>query len=235
MVDEELEEKFDAAAEALSEIFNEFETALGCPLGDIGDVTFKRLIISFTPGIETVLTDGGGVFYKVENDTAVFLGGAAQRIPEAAEVYREICASNIYEGAPLPQNMRRASMLMIRGDYPDARRKGRKLDGDFLRKWLLVWAAEYVRDAFDLELTRHDGPKTMSACDVVSQVAERFGWQVGPTLLRDWCHHKKYRAMRQRAGAFTRYFKGRILHRYGVLREDGNRFGPLGELARMPE
>jgi hypothetical protein len=235
MVSEELEEKFDAAAAALTETFKEFEVALGCPLSEVGEITFKRLIISYTPGIETLFTETGGVFYRVEENTAVFLGGAAQRFSEAHDIYREICASNIFEGAPLPKPMRSAAMLMVREQYPGAKRAGRKLDGDFLRKWLLVWAAEHARDAFGLKLTRYDGPQAMSACDVVSQVSERFGWEIDPIKLRDWCQHKKYAQTRRRAEAFTRFFKDRILHKSGAVQGDGHPFGPIGELALMQE
>lgn len=232
MVDEDLEDRFDTAAEVVDEIFSGLSWQLGGRLAEVGSLSYTRLLIAFHPGVGTVLTEGGGVYYVVDEKMAGFLGGAAQDIPEAADVVREICASNVFEGQPLPYHLRAIAFQLIKGTHRSAKRRGPKLDQDFLQRWLLRDAAIYLSDAYSLELTRYDGPRQMSACDVVSLVAKRHGFDVSFTRLRDWCSHADHREMRRRADALSNYFKDLQLIEWGAL-SARPLYGPFAELARM--
>ncbi|MHA7826911.1 MAG: hypothetical protein ACX93P_05040 [Roseovarius sp.] len=229
---EDLEVRFDSATEVIGEVFTELEKTIGASLGTVGDTTFKRLIIDHTPGVRTEFTTNGGVYYIVDPKTGEFLSGAAQNIPEAVEIVREICASNAFEGAPLPYSLRCISMMIILGDTAHlAKRAGPKLSGDFFKKWLLFWASIHAHEAFGLTLTRHKGPNAMSACDAASLVASQHGICVTAKELMDWCTHTKYQPMRARARAFIAYYRGQMLRDQGIITSNEHPFGPLQELA----
>lgn len=236
MVEEGLEERFDAAAKALDGILTDIQDKTGIRFGELNDLSFTRIVISLHPGIQTTIisrSGGNGIYYMVDERAAGFLQGAAQELPEAADVVQEICASNVFEGAPLPYSLRCAAYEMIKGTYPKANRRGAKLKGDFLKRWLLRWAAIDVSEVFDLPLTRHDGITTMSACDVVILVAECHKMNVSFNLLRDWCTHRDYREMRKRADSLTNLLKDSMLIEWGVLKARAPMYGPFLELALM--
>lgn len=229
---QELGVRFRAATAVVDECFEELKAYLRKDFADLESPSYVHLVIHYLPGVETVLTPNGTVYYVVDDALAAYLSGAAQDLPDAAEIIREICASNIMEGQPLPYNLRCAAFSMIKGSFPAATRRGRRVDGQFCQRWLFREAAIYVRDAFDLHLTRNEASGEMSACDAVSQVAARHRVDVPFERLRDWCTHKSHREFRVRADSLSNVIRDLSLIELGALRSRGP-FGPIAELARM--
>jgi len=229
---EDLEERFDKAAEVIESEFSELENAVGTSLGEVDDTSYIRLVIATTPGIQTKFTDKGGVYYIVEPETAGFLGGAAQDIPEAAEIVREICASNVFEGAALPYSLRCAAVMIINGQISHlAKRRGPKLSGAFFIKWILYWATIHAHEAFGLKLTRREGENAMTAPDAVSLVAAQHGVAVKPRQIMEWLTHERYASMRNRADPLIAFFRGQMLRKQGILTTNEHPFGPLQAFA----
>ena len=236
MIHQDLEERFDAAAEMLDAFLREIQSETGKPFGDLNEISFTRLMISLHPGIQEIVvsrSNSNGIYYVVDERAAAYLQGAAQDLPEAADVIEEICASNVFEGAAIPYSLRCAAFEMIKGTYPRAKRRGAKLTGDFFKRWLLRWAAIDISETFDLPLTRYDGVTTLSACDVVSLVVQRHRMNVSFNLLRDWCTHKDHREMRKRADSLTNFLKDAQLIEWGVLKARAPAYGAFLELALM--
>ncbi|WP_299899950.1 hypothetical protein [uncultured Ruegeria sp.] len=234
MVSPELEDKFDRATEALAEGFRELEKFGGISLPALLDTSYTHLIISFTPGITRRFTEAGGVYYEVEEYASRYLGGASQKLPEALDALKTICASNVFEGAKMPESLRVKAHSLILGNFPGAKRRGPPLSKDFTLRFVMRQSALSVRNAFELSLTRHDGPRTMSACDAVSMVADQFGVRVTYKSLESWCTSKKHQGFRDRADAIWNHLTDQYLVKVGALKESpSNLSGPFAELGRM--
>ncbi|OWY13060.1 hypothetical protein B6V72_09645 [Thioclava sp. F34-6] len=218
MISEDEEEKFDAAAEVVEELLREFISLTGLPLSDLFRSSFERLLIAFHPNIKTLILPTGGVAYEVDDRTGFLLTSYALGEQEIALAVREICASNVFEGYPLPPSLRKTAFSMIHGTFPAKQRRGPARSSDFSRRWILRWCAQYVSDAFDLNLTRNDASSSeISACDVVSLVATKLGEDVSFRTLRDWCAHHKHSGFRKRADLLTNFLKDMQLIELGVL------------------
>ncbi len=234
MVSPELETRFDEATIQVDELFTELVQQSGQGLGEFLNVSYTHLIISFIPGIRTVPSEGGGVYYEVNEAASVFLGGAAQKLPEALDVLKSICASNVFEGAEMPQSLRMKAHMLILGKFPGAKRRGPPLSQDFTQKFLMRQIALDIRDFFELTLTRHDGPTTLSACDAVSMVANKHGVDVQYKALESWCTHAKFKGFRERADAIWHHIVDDYLVSVGALKNSPSGLsGPFTELGRM--
>ncbi|MEP2029395.1 MAG: hypothetical protein ABJI96_11910, partial [Paracoccaceae bacterium] len=84
-----------------TEYFSELVTQAGTSFFELMSLDFNDLFIQCHSGIETHYTASGGVYHVLSEDLAGFLAGAAQDMPEAFGMVREICARNSIEGAPL--------------------------------------------------------------------------------------------------------------------------------------
>lgn len=234
MVSPESEDKFDRATEALAEGFRELEKLGGVSLAELLDAPYTHLIISCTPGITQRFTEAGGVYYEVEEYASLYLGGAAQKLPEALDALKTICASNVFEGAKMPTSLRMKAHSLILGNFPGAKRRGPPLSKNFTLKFAMRQSALSARNAFDLSLTRHDGPTTMSACDAVSMVAEKFGLRVPYKSLESWCTSKKHQGFRDRADSIWNHLTDQYLISVGALTKSPTSLsGPFAELGRM--
>lgn len=233
MIEEETERRFDSATEALDEFFRELIGVEGFELEMLSILPLEHFLIQISPGIDTHASKSGGVFYTVQDSTGAYLGGAAQRLPEAHSVVVQICASNVFEGAELPASLRSVAHMMILGQFPAATRRGPSLGSDFMLRYGLRSLAIFARDAFGLALTRSDGPTTLSACDAVCMVANQHGLNIPYTRLRDWCSHGDHSEFRNRADAVSNYLKDLFLAENGILKNEPTPFGVFSELSRM--
>lgn len=232
---EDLECRFDKAIELTQLHLSDFEENVGQKLANLESVSFIRALIGVLPGIRTHVPTPINVFYDVEPSAAAVISGAASSVPEAAEILREICASNIFEGHPIPPEFRPHASLHMRGRAHFASRPGKPAGDDFFLKWLLRGEAQFVADACDLALTRSPDSKSgiqMSACDAVSMTVLRQGVDVPPDRLIAWCNHRDHQAFRSRADALTNLHKDIVLHRWGLLRRMPT-YGVFHELPHM--
>ncbi|WP_146227863.1 hypothetical protein [Rhodobacter viridis] len=232
MISEDLEERFDKGAEVVDEIISELCATTGMSLVELGNQTFERWIVELSPGIRTHLLPSGGLAYDVEDAVGNQLVGMSGREPFAASIIAEICGSNVYEGCPVPRTLRGAAFQLIHGTFKAAQRTGPKASEDFAMRALLRGLAIFIHQAFDLSLTRYDGPKAMSACDAVSLVAAKHGVSVPFTRLRDWCTHPKHEEFRLRADSLERFMKDLQLVALGIKSQE-SLYGPFLEFARM--
>lgn len=179
---------------------------------------------------------GGQCVYEIDELTAANLAGAAQRLPEAYDVMREICAVNVFHGAPLPAHLRMAASQIIRGTFPKASRTGPPIGSDFVVRMLAYSGAKYCRDAFHLTLTRNEERRDglrISACDAVADAAKALEIPVQYKNLADWCQAKRFLGFRERADAIMGYFHDLELVRVGALKRPNSPFGPFPALGHM--
>lgn len=223
--------------ELLRQSYGQWEQISGEPLKELLSIEYIRFLIQFHKGIEThIIRNGQGIYYTVDDATSKIICGAAQQVPEAAEVVRQIIASNVFESAPLTYDMRCVASQMIRGSFPAKTRRGGPVQSNFLQRWFLFSSAVTLSDAFGnlVPLTRNDASPEHSACDFVVSVAAEFGIGLNYTAIRDWCTSKKHEQFRLRAKSLSNYFKDLYLSELGVI--SNNRvFGPFAEMARMQQ
>lgn len=223
---------FSELVEFQIESLEKFKETYGVSFLEVCELSFVDFLIEIHPGVETILTKGGGVYHVVDEGWANQISGAAQILPEALEVALEICARNTYEGRPLPYGLRTTASMLIRGTFNGKKRRGPPLRPDFGKRWILFENAVFLSQFYQVELTRNEASAENSACDVMVEVARRFGLEVTYTALRDWCTKAKHADFRARAEIISNYYKDLALCNSGALNRP-TEFGPFIELGRM--
>ncbi|WP_323765890.1 hypothetical protein [Marinovum sp.] len=232
---EKNESDYQRAVLAAREWLDELQS-IGVTSEILSNSSFTHFLTLTTPGIRRIAKEGGQFVYEIDDLAAANLCGAAQRLPEAYDVLREVCTTNVFHGAVLPAHCRMAASQIIRGSFPNAKRTGPPIGGNFVMRMLAYNGAKYCRDAFQLTLTRNeersDGLR-LSACDAVVEAAKSQEIHIEYKNLADWCLAKKFLGFRERADAIMGYAHDLELVRVGALKQPNSPFGPFPAIGHM--
>jgi hypothetical protein len=231
-------EKPDVSPVALAlSIFDNIEKTTGFQIIELRDFSLVQCLITVNPGIETiVLGNEERVIYRVAPHAAANLAVAATGQPEVLEAVKEICASNIFSGEPIPEPLRATCYQLLRGTYEAPKKPGRLPGEGFGLFWLSVTTAWFLKDVYELPLTRGDGMEENSAADIVCEALTEHQIACRYTQVRDWLDHSKHASNRVRAQVLSNKLRETYLFQLGVLQPRNHwwlgPYGPSGPLSR---
>lgn len=215
----EISPQYEEAFRIADELFEHAEEFFGCAPDQLHKLDYVNMIIGSYHEIETVMPRHDRIFHRVSDRGAEAIYYSAKVNPDIYDVMREICARNLTNEAPLPFLFRSFIIDELNGDFDRTKRRGRSSSDGFAFRAYCYIMARYVSDATGVPLTRNEASATeISACDALFDVGPRHGLDIKYTTLRDWCTHKDYSGMRERADLLRGYFVDLYLVRLGVLK-----------------
>lgn len=235
-MDEQTEERFDRATAVVQEFIAEIRTLTGSnfpnELGwSIADVFIAAGSLGEHPLIRRFEPIPGCPFFEVDDWLGNYIAGGMHEVETLHEVFRIICINNIAARKPVPEPFISSIIALLDGQkIQPARKPGAKKSQDIL-PWLIVMAAFYVRDAFDLKIVRSDASESHSASDAVVMVLQSYGYDLKYTRLRDWCTKREHAELRRSADLLSGIYDSRYLFELGVLKH-WKPFVAILELAR---
>ncbi|MBF9031166.1 hypothetical protein HKCCE3408_12250 [Rhodobacterales bacterium HKCCE3408] len=200
------------------ECVEDAERLMRASLPEIADFDYIRVLLSVTPGIESVVCSAESVFYRVGGEAAEWLAIEATGSPDAMAMVREICACNIWEGEPVPKELRGICRSIVSGKGVGVARTGPQGGQRFGAFLVAQDIAQYLKDAYGIPLSRGDGFNEISAADILSEAFRLRGLNVTSGTIRDWLTHGKHKVNRARANAIIHMFRCRYLEALGLTK-----------------
>jgi hypothetical protein len=206
-----------------------FELALECielaeqifniPLQNIADLGYVRLLASITPGIEIVLPAPDRVYYRLTDEAALALAVQAHGSADAMQLLREICSSNVWEGAPVPHHLRPMCQSLLLGkNNHGARQPGTKGGKNFGAILVADATARYLRNAFGMPLVTYEGSEKEDTAETLCAAFSEHHVEVSYNTMRSWLTHKKHKESRARAEAIIDMLRARQLEDLGLVK-----------------
>lgn len=216
------------------ELISDTAKALGCKQPrELRTIGYMRLLMTMHPGIETVIPTPDRVFYRVDDETANQLGVMAQGDRISFEVVKEICAANVYNGEPIPSDLRNICFSLIRGDKVGPSTKGKLPGQEFCVRFTARLAIKYLDHAYeDLPATRNEASAPCSAADTVRDALDKLGMHFEYVTVRDWTKSRKDDTFTYWAHSVEDlYYENLMLH-YGLVKKRKKRImNPWGQYA----
>lgn len=176
-----------------------FEANLNGELKEIAELEWTNVVKAILPGIKTVFTPNGGIYFELTDDTASFLAIRAHGDTEAMRIVRDICTSNVCAGQPVPQPMRGIAWALLQGRPVGAKRRGAQGGKGFGGFFVAYFIANILRDAYGIPLVTSEGANVQSAAEVVWDAFDAQEFEISLAQICGWLTHPKHKDNRVRA------------------------------------
>ncbi|MGJ8625275.1 MAG: hypothetical protein ACSHW1_21235, partial [Yoonia sp.] len=167
--------------------------------------TFSGVFISKGCSIETydVEHEGeSGFAYRVSEDKAWHLVTMALRDADVFDLCKQIVASNVFAGEPLPIGLRHFAFCILYGQYKRPTPAHRKSQIDFTLHITIYQLINTAIIKFGMKLTRNDESAAVSACDAVSDALTKSGINYSFSQIKALCVSPRKQKIRNKVQLF---------------------------------